>query len=191
MPRHYGRGSWPRWYDRENWPFAIDKATVRQYAKFVSVLPWQLFATLTFSRTIGDAKAGAVFHAFMSDLEYRIKHPIAWIRGSEMRWSGCGQPHVPRHYHLVMASAGVLDPLGTTLLWEEYAGRRRSGISADIRVYTSAGNAVHYCLKLMLRPGSEWDFANLDLFTEVGGRLSSRRRRRLRRHGITAAPVGP
>src|SRR5437588_11266156 len=74
------------------------------YVSWLRPLPWSLFATLTFAWHVSDARAVGVFEEFVNRLERFIRGPVAFVRGDEKRFSGCGMPGAPRHFHAVFAA---------------------------------------------------------------------------------------
>jgi hypothetical protein len=118
----------------------------------------------------------------MNRLEKSLRCPIAYLRGDEKRFSGCGKPAAPRHFHAVLAAAFPLDPVYIANTWMQMAGFRANGAGADVRPYDPSGNAISYVLKFIFQPGGDWDFGNLDLYLwSPASEMNRRQRRRLRR----------
>lgn len=170
----------PCWYDREHWPYQADRRLIDQYARFFHSVPWQLFVTLTFAWSVSDAQALKVFQTFIGSLEKATFSPIAYVRGDEKRFSGCGKPAAPLHYHLVMASAAQLPPSLLSNVWMQLAGRRSEGVSAYVQPYDPALPGVNYILKRFLLPDGDWNPRNLDLYLS-SQTINKRARRRMRR----------
>jgi hypothetical protein len=174
----------PRWYDRENWPYASDRTFVKEFACWIKKVDWQLFGTLTFAWQISDERADRVFAAFIDRLERVLRADVAYVCGSEKRFSGCGRPGCCRHFHLLMTSSAQLHPAFIKFLWQGMAGNRSDDAGAKIEPYDPSGNAAEYVLKHAPEADGEWKFRNLELFHPAGGFLdmTARFRRRLHRH---------
>ena len=151
------------------------------YVGWLRQVPWQLFCTLTFAWRVSDSQANGIFRSFIDRLEKRIQGPIAFVRGDEKRFSGCGKPAAPRHFHVLMTAHR---PLGASWIadsWRALAGRRENGAGADVRRYDPDLGGLSYTLKFISQPGGNWDMRNLDLFLVPPDprSLNCRQRRRL------------
>ncbi len=151
------------------------------YDSWFQNVPWQLFCTLTFAWKVSDAQAEQVFRGFVNRLEKRLRAPVAYLRGDEKRFSGCGKPAAPRHFHALLAAHLKLDRHFVADLWMGLAGRRKNGAGANVRVYDPTLGGLAYVLKFIFEPLGDWDLRNVDLFlTAVDPqRIRSRQRRRL------------
>ena len=69
----------------------------------------------------------------MNRLEKYIRGPVVYVRGDEKRFSGCGMPGAPRHFHVLLAAHQALDLEFVRELWMSLAGRRTKGAGADAR----------------------------------------------------------
>jgi hypothetical protein len=147
-------------------------------------VPWQLFCTFTFAWQVSDPQALKVFGEFVNRLERFVRGPIVLVRGDEKRYSGCGMPGAPRHFHALMAAHRRLDRSWVADHWMSLAGRRKSGAGADVRIYDPNLDGVAYVLKFINEPFGDWDLRNVDLFLSPLDHqpLSSRQRRRRARH---------
>jgi len=154
------------------------------YVAWLRPVPWQLFCTFTFAWQVSDQQALRVFTEFVSRLEKSLRGPVALVRGDEKRFSGCGMPGAPRHFHAVMAAHRRLNRHWVADVWMSMAGRRENGAGADVRIYDPDLDGLAYVLKFIDEPLGDWDFRNLDLFlpTAEVGQFSRRQRRRLARH---------
>jgi len=143
--------------------------------------PWQLFVTLTFRITVGRECARKTYHDWIVANERLHRGPIGWIRGEEYRWSGCGMPAVPRHFHALLCSDRHLN---AQCLRDQWAVLGHFGRNIDVRAYEPDNWAAHYCVKYIGEPGGDWDLSeNLDLFKpEAPGNGNHRVRRRWARH---------
>ncbi len=157
-----------------------------QYANWLESVPWQLFATFTFAWPVPDPQARRVFGEFIERLERFVRGPIVLVRGDEKRYSGCGMPGAPRHFHAVLAAHRQLNRRFVADLWMNLAGRREGGAGADVRIYDPSLDGLAYVLKFINQPLGDWDFRNLDLFLRQLDlhQMNSRQRRRQARHAI-------
>lgn len=156
---------------------------VSHYANWLRQIPWQLFATLTFARRVGDAQAVQVFKAFVDRMEKYFRCPVVYVRGDERRLSGRRMPAIRRHFHALFAAPVALDPAFVRDSWIRMAGTRRNDGGADVRIYDPDRGALAYSLKQIFEIDGDWSFANLDLYLpSPRGHGDSRTRRRLARH---------
>jgi len=157
---------------------------LQSYVTWLRRVPWQLFCTLTFAWPVSDRQASKVFSEFINRIEKGLRGPIAYIRGDEKRYSGCGMPGAPRHFHVLMAAHRPLDRHWVCEHWMSLAGCRANGAGADARIYDASLPGLAYVLKFINEPDGDWDFRNLDLFlpTDIQRRANHRQRRRLSRH---------
>jgi hypothetical protein len=163
---------------------SVGRDDLRFYAQWLGAVPWQLYCTFTFAWPVSDPRAAQVFKAFMNRLERSFRCPIAYLRGDEKRFSGCGKPAAPRHFHALLAAAVRLDAPFIENAWMRMAGFRTNGAGAKVCAYNPNGNAIAYCLKFIFQPNGDWDFKNLDFYLcPVSAMNTNRRqRRRLLRH---------
>jgi hypothetical protein len=153
-------------------------------------VPWQLFCTFTFAWQVSDPQALKVFAEFINRLERLARGPIVFVRGDEKRYSGCGMPGSPRHFHALLGAHRGLDRHLVADVWMKLAGRRANGAGADVRVYDPSLDGLAYVLKFINQPLGDWDFRNLDLFLAPLDRqqMDARQRRRLARHARRLQP---
>ena len=180
---------------RHVWPPREDTCTedLAPYVAWFGAVPWQLFCTFTFAWPVSDSQAVKVYKEFVNRLERSVRGPIVFVRGDEKRYSGCGMPGAPRHFHALLAAHRKLDRRWVADLWMSMAGRRENGAGADVRIYDSNLNALAYVLKFINQPLGDWDLRNLDLFLKPidPPRMNSRKRRRLARHAQRVSVVAP
>src|SRR5712671_4141245 len=74
------------------------------YVAWLQPVPWQLFATFTFAWQVSDPQALKVFREFINRLERSARGPVVFVRGDEKRYSGCGMPGSPRHFHALLSA---------------------------------------------------------------------------------------
>jgi hypothetical protein len=173
-----------RWYDRTNWSYTADRKIAEAYATWLKQIDWQLFCTFTFAWPVSDPQANEVFSGAIHKIEEHYRSDVGYVRGDEKRFSGCGKPACPRHYHALLTCAAPLSPTYVADLWMSIAGHRSDGAGAEVDVYDADKNGASYVLKLINQPGGDWTPRKLELFLpaatiEVAGK---RMRRHLRRH---------
>jgi hypothetical protein len=170
------------WVDRDN----VGAAGLARYVAWLRQIPWQLFATFTFAWPVSDSQARKVFSEFATRLEMSVRGPIVFLRGDEKRFSGCGMPGAPRHFHALLAAHRKLNQRVVADLWIGMAGRRKNGAGANVRIYDPNLGGLAYTLKFINQPDGDWSFRNLDLFlsSPVPHELNCRQRRRLVRHAM-------
>jgi hypothetical protein len=180
IPRWYE----PGWYERMQWRYAKDQRTVAGYADWLVKVPWQLFCTLTFAWKVSDQQADKTFVEFINRLEGSLKCNVAFVRGDEKRFSGCGKPACGRHFHALLASEIPLPPTIVECSWKNMAGERSDNAGAQVESYDSHQNGVLYVLKAINDIHGDWSFRKLHLFHLEARSLqthNARFRRTLRR----------
>ncbi|MFP5205901.1 MAG: hypothetical protein ACLGSH_11140 [Acidobacteriota bacterium] len=183
-----------RYYDRPNMPYSSDRTMVRAYSDWLRPIPWQLFCTFTFPKRVSDQEAVKTFDEFIAELESFYNSDIAYVRGDEKRFSGCGKPASPRHFHALFACDERLSASYITFRWSEKVGERSVGESASIVPYAPQLGGVYYVLKSINQPHGDWAMHKLDHFLPnrepICSNWRARRhlRRRLAREAIIATP---
>lgn len=165
-----------RWYDRL--PSASDLQVRSDFAGWLKTLPWQLYTTLTFAYERSNASADRVLREYLNYVEKSMHAPVSCFIGKECdpankkRWSGCGMPASPVHFHLLMGSAVPLDSGHIRKTWHRYGGRGKYQDSADVRPYdpeyelhhaAASINAADYVTKYMVHPEWHWREHRLEL----------------------------
>ena len=117
----------------------------------------------------------------MNRLERSVKSDVGYIRGDEMRFSGCGKPASGRHYHALFTSAAPLEPAFVESLWNTVAGNPIGEDGAKVEPYDAKKNEVHYVLKMVGQMHGNWKLGRLELF-HPESRGFQTVRKRLRRH---------
>ena len=179
------------WYEQSCWPYASAHQTVEQYAHWVGLVPWQLICTLTFAWRVSDEQADKIFAAFIDRLETARKCNVAYVRGDEKRFSGCGKPACARHYHVLLASEKPLDPSVVEVLWKSMAGNRSDNAGAQVELFDADQNGISYVLKAINHEQGNWTFRKLHLFHPEARSLQTMnkrlRRNRRRQHARALA----
>jgi hypothetical protein len=190
------RRDYQRWY--EVMPVRRDIENIQEYPDWLSRVSWKVYATFTFAWPVSDGQANRVFAAFINWLEYELGAPIAFVRGDEKRWSGCGMPASPRHFHVLMASTALLDPLRLVDRWRKFGGSGRLKFNGADYEYDSAKvmddfdsrQKLEYSLKFVNQTDGDWAHRNLHYFasdvTSAGHRAKRRAARKARRANGTA-----
>jgi hypothetical protein len=106
-----------------------------------------------------------------------MRASLTYVRGEEVRYSGCGMPASPIHFHLVIASSVKLNGQWLGGLWQEMAGKRTNGAGADMRQYDPSLDGISYVLKFLRENHGDWTFRNLHLVLPEGKSTSRSRRR--------------
>ena len=115
---------------------------VLDYAQWLRQINWQLFCTLTFGYQVSECQANGIFTEFINRTEKTLRAPLIYVRGEEIRYSGCGMPPIPRHFHLVLACEVRLEGIILGRLWERMAGERANGAGADMRRYDPSRDGI-------------------------------------------------
>jgi hypothetical protein len=163
---------------------AVQPGNVEGYKTWLENVPWQLFCTFTFAWQVSDPQALKVFTEFVNRLERFLRGPIVFVRGDEKRYSGCGMPAAPRHFHALLTAHRKLDRHWVAELWMSMAGRRENGAGANVRIYDPNLGGLAYTLKFINEPDGDWGLRNVDLFLSPPNPhdMNCRQRRRLTRH---------
>lgn len=169
----------------------MNPSNLESYVDWLRAVPWQLFSTLTFAWPVSDPQAVNVFAEFIDRLEKYLRGPVGLIRGDEKRYSGCGMPGAPRHFHALLTAHREIDRHFVADLWMNMAGRRENGSGADVRIYDPNLDGLAYVLKFINEPLGDWDLRNLDLFlpSPEAKQVNYRQRRRLARHAKRSQAV--
>ncbi len=173
-----------RWYEREHRPYASDQHTVEKYAAWLVKVPWQLFCTFTFAWKVSDPQADKTFIEFINRIEATLKCNIAYLRGDEKRFSGCGKPACGRHFHALLTSEKPLPPAVLEFFWKSMAGKRSDDAGAKAEPYDPHRGGALYVVKSINDINGDWSFRKLHLFHPEARSLQSsnaRLRRSLRR----------
>jgi hypothetical protein len=159
------------WYDRL--PTTSDLRVRGEYANWFQTMPWQLYATLTFTSERSSASADGALKGFLNDVERFYKASVPCVIGKEMaRYSGLGEVAIRAHFHLLMASSVKLHAPEVEKLWWKYGGRGAGTKSALIVEYDhdfllhnpdSTLTAAEYCTKFMTHPEWDWREHRLEL----------------------------
>ena len=173
-----------RWYERQRWPYAGDRQLAETYAEWLKEIPWRFFCTFTFAWPVSDPQARKVFSAYINRVERYLMCDVAYVRGDEKRFSGCGKPPSGRHFHVLLACVNSVWPWVLEKFWMDMAGKRSDNAGAKVERYDPALNGASYVMKLINETEGDWDFRNLHLFlpSVTLEPLNRRRRRNLRRH---------
>jgi hypothetical protein len=178
------------WYERGHWPYASDQHAVKKYAEWVKLVPWQLFCTFTFAWKVSDQQADKTFIEFINRLESSLKCNIAYVRGDEKRFSGCGKPACGRHFHALLTSEIPLHQTIVECSWKSMAGKRSDDAGAKAEPYDPHRGGALYVVKSINDINGDWSFRKLHLFHPEARSLqfsNARLRRSLRRKHARAS----
>src|SRR5258706_8063111 len=150
-----------RWYEREHWSYAADQHIVKTCADWMKLVPWQLFCTFTFAWKVSDPQADKTFVEFINRIEASLKCNVAYVRGDEKRFSGCGKPACGRHFHVLLASEKPLPPAVVEFFWKSMAGKRSDDAGIQAEPYDSHQNGVSYVVKSINDIHGDWSFRKL------------------------------
>ncbi len=179
-----------RWYERERWAYRADRRIADAYAEWINEVPWQLYCTFTFAWRVSDQQANKTFGAFINRIERNQKCDVGYVRGDEKRFSGCGMPASPRHYHALLICTAPITPEFVEELWMCMAGRRSGGAGALVAQYVpgpdpkSKLECPSYVMKFINQVHGDWAMRKMHLFKPPPGeqKRRSRMHRHLRRH---------
>lgn len=173
-----------RWYERENWPYVADRAITEDYAEWLNEVDWKLFCTFTFAGRVSDPYAIKTFEKFINRLEFSLKCDVGYARGDEKRFSGCGKPASPRHFHALLTCTAEASSKFVEDLWTSMAGNRVDGAGALVKPYDASLDGASYAMKRINQSEGGWDFGKLHLFhpSVREQKITKRMRRHLRRH---------
>lgn len=106
------------------------KADVENYGNWISHWPWQMFGTFTFGRPLSRPTCEHHWIEFVNCLGRYTRGRVGWIRATEFfRWSGCGKPHIPLHFHTLLIFENTPDPITMEAMWWSKSG------SAKVEIY--------------------------------------------------------
>src|ERR1035437_8553923 len=173
-----------RWYEREHWAYEADKATSKEYARWLKQVDWQLFCTFTFAWRVSDQQAIQTFGEFVNRMEQLMRCDVGYVRGDEKRFSGCGKPACARHFHVLMTCTVPAEHEYVEALWMSMAGTRIDDAGAQVKPYDPNLNGASYVLKFINQVDGDWAMRKMHLFNPPPGeeKVRSRMRRHLRRH---------
>ncbi len=130
------------------------KKLVAEYGNWISQWTWSHFGTFTFGRISSASNCEHHWNAFVNSLERYTRGRIGWVRATEGRWSGCGKPHIPLHYHALLVYKNV-PPTGVAqAIWHSKSG------DSKVEIFDPTLGAAWYISKMF--PFSDFDY-------EVGG----------------------
>jgi hypothetical protein len=131
---------------------------VYSYGAFFSQWDWDHFVTVTFGRCLSESRGLYYWNEFINSLGHLTRGRVGWVRSDEDRWSGCGRPEVPLHYHALVMYKNVPPPQTVADLWKSMAG------DAQVEAYGSGGGAAWYLAKMFPYEDTRYDLGGLEHF---------------------------
>ena len=142
---------------------------VSDYGSFFSQWDWDQYATFTFACKQSPASCIRHWNEFIDSLGRTTRGRVGWIRADEERWSGCGTPEVPLHFHSLLKYQHVPAPEAVAALWKAKAG------DAQVEAYLhdgggcgGGGGAALYVAKMLPYEDARWDMGGLNDFPRSG-----------------------
>ena len=132
---------------------------VSAYGDFFHQWPWDHYATITFGRRLSDTRCLHLWEDFIDSLGRLTRGRVGWVRADEQRWSGCGTPEIPLHFHSLLRYQNVPAPEAVAALWKSKAG------DAQVEAYGSGGGAAWYLAKMFPYEDTRYDLGGLKHFT--------------------------
>src|ERR1019366_2145524 len=131
---------------------------VSAYGDFFCQWPWDHYGTLTFGRKLSQASCVHHWNEFIDTLGRLTRGRVGWVRADEQRWSGCGAPEIPLHFHSLLKYQNVPAPEAVAALWKAKAG------DAQVEAYGSGGGAAWYLAKMFPYEDTRYDLGGLKHF---------------------------
>ena len=125
---------------------ACQSSQVAKYGEFFYQWPWDHFATLTFTKSGSLPHSIATWNWFIDRLGRITRGRVSWVRGDEVRWSGCGKPQIPLHFHSLLLFQHPPGPQTVAELWKTQVG------DAQVKQYDPAKGAAWYTSELICYP---------------------------------------
>src|ERR1035438_1630596 len=149
--------------------YSVQQASVvNDYGSFFYQWPWDHYATLTFGRKLSPSTCHRHWNEFIHSLGCLTRARIGWVRADEERWSGCGQPDVPLHFHALLIYKHPPKPEAVAALWQAKAGDAL--VEEYLRGGGSGGGAAWYLAKQFPYEDTRYEFGGLDHFEQTEDR---------------------
>lgn len=162
----------------------VDREALDAAAEWLRPIPWQWFATGTFSGNIRMETATAKFREFINNLERFHKRRICMVAGMESQPCRHGI-RVPWHFHMMLAAYGRISKEAIEGYWLQQASRGAGRGKALERIlverYEAHRPGVEYCMKQINGAFGEWYPHRLEEFLPVHQKPNHRTLRRARR----------
>lgn len=128
------------------------------YGNWIHQWPWDHFATFTFGRVLSPSTCEHHWKAFIDSLERYTRGRTGWIRATEGRWSGCGKPYIPLHYHALLIYKNPPAPGAVEAMWGSKSG------DGKVEIYDPARGAAWYVTKMFSYNDYDFDLGGLEHF---------------------------
>lgn len=130
------------------------KTDVENYGDWFSQWNWHMFGTFTFGRVLSESTCNHHWNEFELSLQRYTQGRVGWIRATELRWSGCGKPHIPLHFNALLAYENPPAPGVVEAMWWSRSGQ------AKVEIYDPERGASWYIAKMF--PYDDFNY-------EIGG----------------------
>ena len=85
---------------------------------------------------LSEARCIHLWEDFIDTIGRLTHGRVGWVRADEQRWSGCGAPEIPLHFHSLLKYQHVPAPEAVEAIWKSKAG------DAQVEPYGSGGGAA-------------------------------------------------
>lgn len=173
----------PTWFSRIP---ESDRHNITAIREWLSPIPWQLFATLTFNRPCGEERALGNFKTFVDTVERELRDVICCVYGIERKPRSVGI-EVHWHFHAMMTSNRPIPAQFVETRWRSMYGVGKKtplhpqGDAAVVLPFEPGKLGIEYCLKQMNTCHGDWDIHRLDRFHPDAPQTQSHKARRQRR----------
>jgi len=135
----------------------------QHWGEYLRGFAWNIYGCETYRHPVSDTYAAALLKRFMEKLGRKQHCRITYFAALEKRYSGCGMPPIPVHWHFLAAgkNSDDLDWVAQHL-WSKQFGNSRVGR------YDSDREAAFYVCKLVGHYNSVFLDDGLDLLPNRG-----------------------
>ena len=138
-------------------------APQQHWGTYLRGFNWNVYGCGTYREPVSAVRAEVLMKRYMERLSRKLKAPVSYFAALERRYSGCGMPPIPAHWHFLAAcdpAYGMREV--AQALWTEKFG------DAKVDVYDPSQGGAFYISKLAGHANGEFTFANLDLLAHHG-----------------------
>lgn len=79
-------------------------APQQHWGTFLSGYDWDIYGCGTYREPVSEPAAEALMKRFMEKLGKKLRTPVSFFAVLERRYSGCGMPPTPLHWHFLATS---------------------------------------------------------------------------------------
>lgn len=124
---------------------------------------WNIYGCGTYRHPVSDTYAEALLKRFMEKLGRKQRCRISYFAALERRYSGCGMPPIPAHWHFLAAGKNSYDLASVAqVLWSKQFG------DSKIELYDPDREGAFYVCKLVGHCNSMFLDDGLDLLPNRG-----------------------